>query len=144
MEKKDRRKWTNKFRALGKKKGSRQDFINLYKEMKKEKDQNTDKENVLKDEEHKALVRYVTSNGFTWNYNDATDRPGAMNDTPQMVRALMARASLEDWQEEPSHYTSQHFYHKYFWQIPYLHDILKNCGSTGEYWRVKLNLLQLL
>ena len=98
--------------------------------------------NVLKDEEHKALVRYVTSNGFTWNYNDATDRPGAMNDTPQMVRALMARASLEDWQEEPSHYTSQHFYHKYFWQIPYLHDILKNCGSTGEYWRVKLNLLQ--
>ena len=39
MEKKDRSKWTNKFRALGKKKGSRQDFVNLYKEMKKEKDQ---------------------------------------------------------------------------------------------------------
>ena len=39
MEKKDRNKWTNKFRALGKKKGSRQDFVNLYKEMKKEKDQ---------------------------------------------------------------------------------------------------------
>ena len=41
MEKKDRSKWTNKFRALGKKKGSRQDFVNLYKEMKKEKNQNT-------------------------------------------------------------------------------------------------------
>ena len=38
MEKKDRSKWTNKFRALGKKKGSRQDFVNLYREMKKEKD----------------------------------------------------------------------------------------------------------
>ena len=34
MEKKDKNKWTNKFRALGKKKGSRQDFIKLYKEMK--------------------------------------------------------------------------------------------------------------
>ena len=41
MEKKERSKWTNKFRALGKKKGSRQDFVNLYKEMKKEKNQNT-------------------------------------------------------------------------------------------------------
>ena len=40
MDKKDRNKWTNKFRTLGKKKGSRQDFINLYKEMKKEKDCN--------------------------------------------------------------------------------------------------------
>ena len=40
MDKKDRNKWTNKFRTLGKKKGSRQDFINLYKEMKKEKDNN--------------------------------------------------------------------------------------------------------
>ena len=40
MEKKDRSKSTNKFRALGKKKGSRQDFVNLYKEMKKEKDNN--------------------------------------------------------------------------------------------------------
>ena len=38
MEKKDRNKWTNKFRALGKKKGSRSDFVNLYKEMKKDKD----------------------------------------------------------------------------------------------------------
>ena len=37
MEKKDRNKWTNKFRALGKKKGSRSDFVNLYKEMKKDK-----------------------------------------------------------------------------------------------------------
>ena len=35
MEKKDRSKWTNKFRSLGKKKGSRQDFVNIYKEMKK-------------------------------------------------------------------------------------------------------------
>ena len=50
MEKKDRSKWTNKFRALGKKKGSRQDFINLYKEMKKEKNQNTNKESASKDE----------------------------------------------------------------------------------------------
>lgn len=50
MEKKDRSKWTNKFRALGKKKGSRQDFVNLYKEMKKEKDQNSNKESVSKDE----------------------------------------------------------------------------------------------
>ena len=49
MEKKDRSKWTNKFRALGKKKGSRQDFVNLYKEMKKEKDQNSNKESVSKD-----------------------------------------------------------------------------------------------
>jgi len=40
MEKKDRNKWTKKFRELGKKKGSRQDFIKLYKEMKKEKDKN--------------------------------------------------------------------------------------------------------
>ena len=37
MDKKNRAKWTNRFRALGKKKGSRQDFINLYKEMKIEK-----------------------------------------------------------------------------------------------------------
>ena len=49
MEKKDRSKWTNKFRALGKKKGSRQDFVNLYKEMKKEKDQNSIKK-CFKDE----------------------------------------------------------------------------------------------
>ena len=42
MEIKDRNKWTNKFRTLGKKKGSRQDFIKLYKEMKKAKDDNKD------------------------------------------------------------------------------------------------------
>jgi len=58
MEKKDRSKWTNKFRALGKKKGSRQDFVNLYKEMKKEKDQNSNKESVSKDEESwKDLIK---------------------------------------------------------------------------------------
>jgi len=39
MEKKDRNKWTNKFRELGKKKGSPNEFIKLYKAMKKEKDQ---------------------------------------------------------------------------------------------------------
>ena len=50
MDKKDRSKWTNKFRALGKKKGSRQDFVNLYKKMKKEKDQNFNKESVSKHE----------------------------------------------------------------------------------------------
>ena len=42
MDKKNRIKWTNKFRTLGKKKGSRQDFIKLYKEMKKEKDKNNE------------------------------------------------------------------------------------------------------
>ena len=58
MEKKDRSKWTNKFRALGKKKGSRQDFVKLYKEMKKEKDQNSNKESVSKDEESwKDLIK---------------------------------------------------------------------------------------
>ena len=40
MEKKDRNKWTNKFRELGKKKGSRADFVKIYKEMKKEKEEN--------------------------------------------------------------------------------------------------------
>ena len=45
MEKKDRNKWTNKFREMGKKKGSRQDFVNLYKEMKKEKDSNKNNNN---------------------------------------------------------------------------------------------------
>ena len=39
MEKKERIKWTNKFRELGKKKGSRVDFVKLYKEMKKNKDE---------------------------------------------------------------------------------------------------------
>tara|TARA_B100001057_G_C22765426_1_gene917443 strand:+ start:1234 stop:1455 length:222 start_codon:yes stop_codon:yes gene_type:complete len=45
MDKKDRNKWTNKFREMGKKKGSRQDFIKLYKEMKKEKDNNKNNSN---------------------------------------------------------------------------------------------------
>jgi len=45
LEKKDRNKWTNKFREMGKKKGSRQDFVNLYKEMKKEKDSNKNNNN---------------------------------------------------------------------------------------------------
>ena len=40
MEKKDRNKWTNKFRELGKKKGTRADFVKIYKEMKKEKEEN--------------------------------------------------------------------------------------------------------
>ena len=49
MNKKSRNKWTNKFRTLGKKKGSRQDFINLYKEMKKEKDNHkNNKTNIFK------------------------------------------------------------------------------------------------
>ena len=39
MEKKERSKWTNKIRELGKKKGSRADFVKLYKEMKKNKDE---------------------------------------------------------------------------------------------------------
>ena len=38
MEKKDRNKWANKFRELGKKKGSRSDFVKLSKEMKKHKE----------------------------------------------------------------------------------------------------------
>jgi hypothetical protein len=42
MDQKNRNKWTNKFRMLGKKKGSRQDFIKLYREMKKEKDKNNE------------------------------------------------------------------------------------------------------
>ena len=45
MNKKDKNTWTNKFREMGKKKGSRQDFINLYKEMKKEKDSNKNNSN---------------------------------------------------------------------------------------------------
>ena len=40
MEKRDRNKWTNKFRELGKKKGSRADFVKISKEMKKEKEEN--------------------------------------------------------------------------------------------------------
>ena len=57
MEKKGS-KWTNKFRALGKKKGSRQDFVNLYKEMKKEKDQKVNKDDVPENEESwKDLIK---------------------------------------------------------------------------------------
>ena len=57
MEKKDRSKWTNKFRSLGKKKGSRKDFVNLYKEMKKEKDQNSIKENASEEGNWKDLIK---------------------------------------------------------------------------------------
>ena len=46
MDKNHRSKWTNEFRSLGKKKGSRQDFIKLYKEMKKSR------ENYKDDKEH--------------------------------------------------------------------------------------------
>jgi hypothetical protein len=42
MEKKDRSKWTDKFKELGKKKGSRSDFIKIYKELKEEKEKNQD------------------------------------------------------------------------------------------------------
>ena len=45
VEKNNRNKWTNKFRELGKNKGSRSDFINLYKEMKKEKENNSPDDN---------------------------------------------------------------------------------------------------
>ena len=38
MEKKDRNKWTQKFRELGKKKGSAKDFAKLYREMKQFKE----------------------------------------------------------------------------------------------------------
>jgi len=49
MDKKNKIKWNNKFRVLGKKKGSRQDFINLYKEMKIEKNnQENNKTNIFK------------------------------------------------------------------------------------------------
>ena len=58
MEKNFRSKWTNKFRALGKKKGSRQDFVNLYKEMKKEKDQKVNKDDLPENEESwKDLIK---------------------------------------------------------------------------------------
>lgn len=58
MDKKKRNKWTNKFREMGKKKGSRQDFINLYKEMKKEKDQKVNKDDVPENEESwKDLIK---------------------------------------------------------------------------------------
>tara|TARA_Y100001958_G_C21221635_1_gene547006 strand:+ start:1145 stop:1321 length:177 start_codon:yes stop_codon:yes gene_type:complete len=56
MEKEDKNKWTNKFRALGKKKGSRQDFINLYKEMKKEKDSSKE---LKKENKFKKIYNYL-------------------------------------------------------------------------------------
>ena len=61
MEKKDRNKWTNKFRETGKKKGSRQDFINLYNEMKKEKDNNKNN-NSTKPETEKSWKDLVEEN----------------------------------------------------------------------------------
>ena len=43
---------------MGKKKGSRQDFVNLYKEMKKEKDQKVNKDDVPENEESwKDLIK---------------------------------------------------------------------------------------
>ena len=57
MEKNNRNKWTNKFRELGKNKGSRSDFINLYKEMKKEKENNSPSENY--DESRPSKMRGV-------------------------------------------------------------------------------------
>jgi len=54
MENKDKNRWTNKFRALGKKKGSRQDFIKLYKEMKKTKKGNNEIKNNKDNENHKT------------------------------------------------------------------------------------------
>ena len=56
MEKENKNKWTNKFRALGKKKGSRQDFINLYKEMKKEKDSSKE---LKKENKFKKIYNYL-------------------------------------------------------------------------------------
>ena len=35
----DKKNFSNKFKELGKKKGSRSDFVKLYKEMKKFKDE---------------------------------------------------------------------------------------------------------
>ena len=56
MDKKNRIKWTNKFRTLGKNKGSRQDFIKLYREMKKEKDKNNQSSSETKSQSWKDLV----------------------------------------------------------------------------------------
>ena len=55
MEKKDRIKWTQKFRELGKKKGSRKDFVKLYKEMKSFKDENKKELNQGKKENDKYI-----------------------------------------------------------------------------------------
>ena len=57
MENKDKNRWTNKFRALGKQKGSRQDFIKLYKEMKKTKKVNNEIKN-NKDNENDKTKKY--------------------------------------------------------------------------------------
>ena len=54
MQKKDRNIWTNKFRELGKKKGSRKDFVDLYKEMKKFKEENKQDEQTEK-QTHKNI-----------------------------------------------------------------------------------------
>ena len=67
MEKKDRNKWTNKFRALGKKKGSRSDFVNLYKEMKKDKDSKDKNKlpptnNVYENKDENKLERVIGAN----------------------------------------------------------------------------------
>ena len=56
MDKTNRIKWTNKFRTLGKNKGSRQDFIKLYREMKKEKDKNNQSSSETKSQSWKDLV----------------------------------------------------------------------------------------
>lgn len=57
MDKRNKSKWTNKFRALGRKKGSRQDFIMLYREMKIEKDNKDNKDNKTDTENWKDLVK---------------------------------------------------------------------------------------
>ena len=48
MDKQNRNKWTYKFRLLAKNKGSHHDYINLYKDMKKEKDNQENKSNMFK------------------------------------------------------------------------------------------------
>ena len=49
MDKQNRNKWTYKFRLLAKNKGSHQNYINLYKEMKKENvNQQNNKTNIFK------------------------------------------------------------------------------------------------
>lgn len=56
MDPKSKNKWTNKFRELGKNKGSRKDFVNLYKEMKKEKDKKKIKDNNSEEGSWKDLI----------------------------------------------------------------------------------------
>ena len=58
MEKKGKNRWTKKFRELGKKKGSRQDFIKLYKEMKKAKEgKEAEEDNKIEKYSWKDLIR---------------------------------------------------------------------------------------